>query len=133
MLIRGFSMEKKSILIYIPCHSDFDQALSQGKEARRQIAEINSNNSNCIFSSFTLILSVNDFQPSSAQIQSAQNIFDDVLLYGKTLLADYNLALGFITSLRINSDYLWILSTNDTLKDNALSIVSMSFEANMAG
>ena len=124
-------MEKKSILIYIPCHSDFDQALSQGKEIRRQIAEFDSGTSNCLFYKFNLILSVNDFEPSPAQIQSAENIFGEVILYGKTLLADYNIALGFTTALRINSDYLWILSANDILKDNALSLVSQSFEANM--
>lgn len=123
-------MEDNSILIYIPCHSDFDQALSQGMEVRRQIAEIDSNGSNCLFKKFNLVLSVNDFEPSLKQIQLAQNIFDEVLLYGKNLLADYNLALGFMTSLRINSDYLWILSTNDILRDNALSLVSMSFEVN---
>ena len=127
--MRSFSM-KKSILIYIPCHSDFDQALSQGKELQRQITEIRSNESNYFFEEFILVLSVNDFEPSLEQIKSAQNTFDEVLLYGKTLLADYNLALGFKTSLRINSNYLWILSTNDTLMDNALSLISISFEAN---
>jgi len=129
--MRRFDMIENSILIYIPCYSDFDQALLQGEEIRRQIAKIQSRNSQCLFDRFILILSVNDFEPSSVQIQSAQSIFDEVLLYGKTLLADYNVALGFITSLRINSDYLWILSTNDTLRENALSLVSMSFEANM--
>ncbi len=124
-------VEKKSILIYIPCHTDFDLALTQGEEIRRQIAEIRASNLECLFSKFSLILSVNDFEPSLAQIQSARNIFDEVLLYGKTLLADYNLALGFITSLRVDSDYLWILSTNDKLKNNALSLVSMSFESNL--
>jgi hypothetical protein len=123
-------MEKKSILIYIPCHSDFDQALSQGTEVRRQIAEIDSNNSNCLFEKFVLVLSINDFEASLEQIQSAKNIFDEVLPYGKNLLADYNLAFGFMTSLRINSDYLWILSTNDILKDKALSLISISFEEN---
>ena len=117
----------KRLLVYIPCHSDFTLAIEQGERVKSQIS-FDSKGYIKFFDEIKLVVSVNGYLPKESEVQRAKSIFDEVILYGDTLLADYNLALGFLKSINLDADFLWILSTNDTITDNSISRIAQTFE-----
>lgn len=115
------------LLVYIPCHSDFTLAIEQGERIRNQIS-FESKDSLKVFDEVKLVVSVNGYVPKESEVEKAKSIFDEVILYGSTLLADYNLALGFIKSINSGADFLWILSANDAVTQNSITTIASTFE-----
>jgi hypothetical protein len=118
----------KRLLVYIPCHSDFSLAIEQGERIRSQIS-FDSKDLLKFFDETKLVVSVNGYVPKESEVEKAKSIFDEVILYGSTLLADYNLALGYLKSVNLAADFLWILSTNDTVTANSISTIGRTFES----
>jgi hypothetical protein len=114
---------EKGILVYIPCHVDFDEAINQGKFLRRNFLALSDNENQ----SLHLVLSVNAFSPSQSQQDIANEVFDQVIYYPKSFLADVNISQGFLVALQHNFELFWLLSANDKLVEGALSRVLEEF------
>ena len=117
---------EKGILIYIPCHVDFDEALNQGQFLRLEYAKFLANKQDKN-QELRLVLSVNAFSPSKEQINQANEIFDEVLSYPNSYLADVNISQGFLVALQHDYELFWLLSANDKLAEGALERVLKEF------
>jgi hypothetical protein len=102
-------------LVFIPCSQDFDQAIAQAKTLRQSELSIKDSPLK-----LKIVISVNGFIPSKTQKENAEIYADLVMLYGIGLLADLNIANGFIFALSERPKYFWLLSTNDKLTPIAL-------------
>lgn len=110
----------RSLLIYIPCHSDFDLAIIQAKQIQREFRRYKKN-INSFIQKIEIIISVNYFEPSKPQLELANTVADLVILNTKLLLADANIANGFMVAYQRGADFFWILSANDELLDLGFS------------
>jgi hypothetical protein len=77
----------KRLLVYIPCHSDFSLAIEQGERIKGQIS-FDSKDSVKFFEEIKIVISVNGYVPKESEVEKAKSVFDEVILYGNTLLAD---------------------------------------------
>jgi len=116
----------KGILIYIPCHTDFNEALIQGEFLRQEFAKFIGTEKDKT-QILKLVLSVNAFNPSDVQMDKAKEIFDDVLCYPNSYLADVNISQGFLIALQHDYELFWLLSANDKLTEGTLERVLREF------
>jgi hypothetical protein len=117
---------KKRILTYIPCHIDFDEALRQGQFLRLEFAKFLANQKDKN-QELRLVLSVNAFSPTNEQISEAKEVFDEVLCYSNSYLADVNISQGFLVALQYDYELFWLLSANDKLTEGTLERVLNEF------
>jgi hypothetical protein len=110
----------KKLLVYIPCHSDFDLAVEQAKKIKNEFKE-NWKNTVTIISKIEVIISVNYAKLSDHQINIANSVSDMFIDNSQIFLADANIAHGFQVAYQRKSDFLWILSANDELHEFGLS------------
>lgn len=118
---------ESGILVYIPCHKDFHQALSQVERLRNDFREY-LKSPNRKFQTLYIVVSVNAYQPTDHEKTVASKICDDVYYYGDALLADVNISQGFLVALRLNPEIFWLLSANDILLQGVLGHVLGEFE-----
>lgn len=116
-----------SILVYIPCHTDFHEALDQAKRLRKDF-EIYQTGSKFLFDRLDIVVSINHFEPEFKDKIYAESLCNKVYYYGNALLADVNISQGFIEALHQKPDIFWLLSANDTLIDGALIHILQEFE-----
>ncbi len=103
---------KPVLLIYIPCHKDYEMAFENARKLYLQQAspvlrglEIKV---------FISINGVKNFTgPNDLPFLQISHIQE-------VLGADGNIAKGFVTGLEQNPDYLWILSANEELTEHAV-------------
>lgn len=119
----------KKILVYIPCHKDFADAISQAKHLRSEF-DLCISDSNAPNWKLEIVLSVNNFIPSESLKLEAEKFCDEVHYYGENLLADVNISQGFLIALRKNPDLFWVLSANDALVIGGLAIILNHFTNN---
>ena len=114
------------LLVYLPCHSDFDLALSQVKKVRKEF-EIFLSEYSQDYLSIQIILSVNAYIPTFSEKSLAEEICDRVVYNGEGYLGDINIANGFLIALDEKPDLLWILSVNDYLVDGSVGNILIEF------
>lgn len=113
--------EKKNVLlIYIPCHNDFDAAVNQAKKVKLEFLNYTKLVERHI-AKIEIIISVNNYTPSKNQIDLANRYVDQVILNSNLFLADANIANGFIIANQRRCDFLWLLSANDVLLNNGVT------------
>jgi len=114
------------LLIYIPCHTDFELALNQAQKIKK---EFNSLKTESVFKEFLLdvVLSVNSYLPTLFERERAKIICDEVIYNGVGYLADINIANAFLVALNKKPDFLWIFSANDILEPNAVRKIFQEF------
>ena len=116
-----------SILVYIPCHTDFSEAINQARRLREDFT-LYRNRLNPAYSQLEIIISVNHFQPASSEKIQAEQLCDEVYYYGDTLLADVNISQGFMVALQRKPALFWLLSANDALIEGSLVRILEEFE-----
>jgi len=110
----------KRLLVYIPCHSDFDAAIDQAQKIRYEFKE-NREQISSFISKIEIVISVNYFEPSKSQLELAGSVSDLIINNSKLFLADANIANGFMVANQRNVDFLWMVSTNDELLELGFS------------
>ena len=110
------------ILIYIPCHKDYDLALSNVNKISKQLTNLQIPSSTF---SIDVLVSVND-----AKVNVIEDKNLDKIEFSEDLGADLNINLGFVKALERQVDYLWILSANEILKDDAIKNLVDLIQAN---
>jgi len=114
------------VLVYIPCHTDFELAISQAKRIKHDFELLKTES---VFNEVYLevILSVNSYLPSQFEREEAAKICDEVIYNGIGYLADINIANAFLVALKKRPDFLWIFSANEILEPGAIKIVLKEF------
>ena len=118
-----------NLLVYIPCHSDFIQAVNQAGEVLRQFKEWDKSRITSALK-LEIIVSVNAYEPSSSEKKAAELVCNSVLYNGTGYLADVNISKGYLLALEKKPELLWILSTNDKLMPNAIKKIITVFTEN---
>ena len=77
------------VLVYIPCHSDFDFAVLQAQKVKGDF-DFFKKVQNLQDLSLNIILSVNAYQPSQEQIRIASEICSEVITNSTGYMADIN-------------------------------------------
>ena len=114
----------KNLLVYIPCHSDLDLAITQAQKIRTEFSTY-ANQKYRLISKIEIVISLNFYDPSQSQLELAASISDLTINRGKLFLADANIANGFMVAYQRKADFLWMLSANDELIDlGFLKIIS---------
>ena len=110
--------KKMELLIYIPCHTDFEMAIRNAERIRRQFNQISGTSLEGVFQ-VEIVISVNGVEPESKKIHELKSVSDDVVLINE-ILGDTNINQGFLEALKRKPDYFWILSANEILVNNSL-------------
>jgi hypothetical protein len=119
------------VLVYIPCHSDFDMALNQVKKIRMSFDRFKSK-PNGYNINIEIIVSVNAYTPTTTEKDLAEKICDKVIYNGTGYMADVNIANGYLVALNEKPDILWLLSTNDALVENVIENILNEFIEDMS-
>jgi hypothetical protein len=112
----------KQILIYIPCHSDIEQAINQARSLRINFTEL-SNYEDIESWELVLVLAINDYTMDVTQKSVAHELFDEIIDFDSVFLFDANICGGFLYALKTKPNFFWILSTNDTVNSKALNCI----------
>jgi hypothetical protein len=106
------SLSKPKLMIYIPCHKDFEMAFQNAEKLTNQLESLTELNLE-----LQIVISINgvkNFKTSKVFPHTK------VLHIEEILGADANIAKGFVLALETNPDYLWILSANEDLVSGAI-------------
>jgi len=117
------------LLVFIPCHTDFPQAINQAAEVRRQFEDLPQDASNSSLQ-IEIIVSVNAYEPTLSEKNLAEKSCDSVFYNGTGYLADVNISKGYLLALEKKPELLWLLSTNDKLMPNAIKKIFSAFTEN---
>lgn len=114
------------LLVYIPCHTDFAEAVLQATKIRKDFDsyQLKSYPKTVLIE---IIISVNSYLPSHDEKISAEQVCDEVIYNGIGYLGDVNIANGFLLALKKKPDLLWIFSANDFLNEGAIARVLDEF------
>jgi len=118
---------QSTVLVYIPCHTDFSDALNQVETLRHDFLSY-SKNLQAQPRKLYVVVSVNAYQPENSEKVRAAALCDQVLYYGDALLADVNISQGYLVSLQLDPEIFWLLSANDKLLPNTLSRIISEFD-----
>lgn len=119
----------KTILIYIPCHSDHESARNNTKNIRSQFQELNLSDLRQEFQ-VKIFVSVNGTNLSSIEYDNLKEHADEVICFTELLGADININQGFVHALVMKPDYFWILSANEILVPGAIQLLLKTISEN---
>jgi hypothetical protein len=120
MLSDASEIGKETLLVYLPCHLDFQLALDQA----RRIREIRRNNDGEVPLNIEVMISCNGVEFSAIEKQEFNQNCDHVNIFPFGISGDINITQGFMHAIRLGADYLWILSSNDVVSDKFLETVT---------
>jgi hypothetical protein len=106
------SSRTKKLLVYIPTHTDFKQAVEQSRKIKT-----------CAFLAdleIKTVISVNGVELSSEEIRQIEDSCDELICHRENLGGDLNINLGYLRALLENVDFYWVLSANDELNANSI-------------
>ena len=109
-----------SLVVYIPTYNNYDAALGQVSDLRRQGDNLTDPPP---WTRLQIIVSINGGTYDEDELQSAGAT--TVIQRPVDLGGDTNIALGFLYAER--GDLLWILSDNDPVQSKALETIAMTF------
>jgi hypothetical protein len=106
------SLSKPKLMIYIPCHKDFEMAFQNAEKLTNQLENLTES-----YLDLQIVISVNGVKNL---LVPKVFPYTKVLHIEEILGADANIAKGFVLALETNPDYLWILSANEDLVPDAI-------------
>ena len=107
------------LLIYIPCHLDYDMAFENIARIRGQ-HDRNLRGSNSSTLQIKIALSVNGASLNDQEKQKLNCAVDFFTHFDENIGADTNINLGFLKALEVSPTHFWILSANEHLVENAI-------------
>ncbi len=118
-MLSGKLGAKETLLVYLPCYLDFPLAVKQAEKIR----EICKNTVGQDNLEIKVMISCNgvDFSEEEKRILSATCDWINIFPFG--ISGDINITQGFMHAIRLEADYLWILSSNDSVSDNFVQTI----------
>jgi hypothetical protein len=109
------SSRRKKLLVYIPTHTDFKQAIEQSRKIKSWAfpAELE----------IKTVISVNGVELSAKEMLQIEDSCDEFIFYREILGGDTNINLGYLRALSDDADFYWVLSANDDLMDTAIKYI----------
>lgn len=103
-----------SLYVYIPCHTDFSEALTQANFIANEINELKQ-----VKPKFKICISYNGDSAEKYRLLSEpqQGI---QFVFNPPLSGDINISLGLLNGVNVDYKYIWILSVNDRLKKGCI-------------
>ena len=120
---------KRGLLIYIPCHTDFEMAKLQALNLRIQFSLLDNQKQKYI-EELSIVISVNGVELSQLQIESLESVCNELVYTSVAIGPDLNIAQGFLKAIQKPSEFFWILSANDKIATGALDEIVNIFLAN---
>ena len=112
-----------TLLIYIPCYSDYELALDNIRRIRAEKNAISYQPDQTPLQ-IKIAISINGVDLSTKVINEIKIEVDQIFYFQESIGADSNITHGFMTALQERPDFFWILSANEILKPNAISYLS---------
>jgi hypothetical protein len=112
--------EKETLLVYLPCHLDFQLALDQAKKIRA----IERNQTDKITLDIKVMISCNGVEFSEIERLELTKNCDHANIFPFGISGDINITQGFMHAIRLEADYLWILSSNDAVSEKFIETIS---------
>jgi hypothetical protein len=109
------SSRLQKLLVYIPTHTDFQQAVEQSEKIRT-----------CSLPNeleIKVVISINGVELSPEEIQLVEKSCDELIFRHENLGGDLNINLGYLRALSENADFCWVLSANDELNLSGIKIL----------
>jgi|LauGreDrversion4_2_1035121.scaffolds.fasta_scaffold24925_3 hypothetical protein len=120
---------ESALLIYIPCHTDFQLAIKTIANIRSQ-NHIRLSDSVATEIDLRIALSVNGTDLTDQEKATLASISDYFFYSPEATGGDVNINQGFLKALELQAKYLWILSVNEILVESALASLFQTIEAN---
>jgi hypothetical protein len=107
------------LLVYLPCYIDYRLAVEQAKRIRQISKDYKRKHK---FQIQTMI-SINGVNLSNDEINEIKAVTDYQIIYPFGISGDINITQGFMHAIRLQVDYLWVLSSNDAVANSFLSTI----------
>jgi hypothetical protein len=120
MKVEALSSQVPTLLIYLPCYRDYQLAIKQAIRIRAITDEFPSDQNLQI----KIMISVNGVELSKDSIHEIKEVSDYQVIYPFGISGDINITQGFMHAMRLNSEYLWILSANDAISDTSIQAIN---------
>jgi hypothetical protein len=117
------------LLIYIPCHTDFELALMNARKIRMQTEKIEFKPGEMHFR-VKIVLSINGVSLTAQRLKNIEAEVDVLIYLEESIGGDSNISLGFVMALQIRPTYFWILSANEVLQPGAIVFLCNSISNN---
>jgi hypothetical protein len=102
--------KEETLLIYLPCYTDYQQAITQTEKIRALYKEsIHKGNFK-----IEIMISCNGVNLSPEEVSKISDLTDYKLLMPFGISGDINITQGFMHAIALEADYLWILSANES-------------------
>lgn len=113
------------LLIYLPCYTDFRSSIIQAGK----IQEVVKLYTPKLTFEIRIMISVNGVNLGENDSNAIKKVSDFQVIYPFGISGDINITQGYMHSIRLQADYLWILSSNDSISDTFLETISTKLVA----
>jgi hypothetical protein len=114
--------KKKKLLIYIPCHTDYSEALEQARFIRNEYANVNLEQRESLIN-IHIHISINGIDLPLEKINEIKEITQSHAYTPENIGADANIAQGFNLGQEVDYSFLWILSANEKIKSGGIELI----------
>lgn len=101
-------------------------ALQQAIIIRTQVLKCKANNA--LELEFHVLISINSKLPTDYELNELRKNSDQIVHFPSGIGGDVNISLGFLKATELRADFLWILSANDLLTDNAIEKIILMLQ-----
>ena len=116
---KGLGEKKATLLIYLPCYLDFPLAVKQAQKVRK-LSDAYENYNHL---EIKVMISCNGVDFSEEERIQLLEHSDWINIFPFGISGDINITQGFMHAIRLEADYLWILSSNDSVSDNFIETI----------
>lgn len=113
---------EKTLLIYIPCHSDYPDALEQARLIRNEFESINLHPNKSPIK-IHIHISINGADLPFEKLNEVTAITQSYAYTPINIGADANITKGFELGIEARYSFLWILSANDKVKSGGIKLL----------
>lgn len=111
---------KETLLVYLPCHTDYRLAMDQASRIR----EIEKNFSHELDLEILVMISCNGAELADVEIREIARTTNFSIIFPFGISGDVNITQGFMHAVSLKADYLWILSSNDKVASSSIHSIS---------
>jgi hypothetical protein len=112
---------KPKLMVYLPCHDDYELSLLQSKSLRNQISRLEKDHH--LQFDLQILISINsDNYPKKSRYVSSD--MEEIFSFGHGIAGDVNIMLGFVNAIYDDADFLWILLSKNQVSEEALETIN---------
>ena len=119
MITSELRTENETLLVYLPCYIDYRMALDQA----RRIREVEKAQ-RVMPLDIKIMISCNGVEISDSERDEFSEVCNHSSIYSFGISGDINITQGFMHAMRLQADYLWILSSNDAVTNDFMKTIN---------